>query len=328
MASSAALACAFGVGFLTIQSAGARASMMWKSHVSRMCNHRTVSSIWNVSLMQLSNVWTNVSQRSTFARSRRSLHAFFVKCMHTTSVPLPPNASGGNKGNNGRVVPTSRAPQSVLRRISSTSKKPRHTCWTNAWKSSSNSGTRLKRSFAKPFSATEQNSRYFSAARGSRVRMHVEDVQQAFNRSAACWDISGARSKAPKLRKLLHLGERFGGRPGQCMAQEVLHQLLLAVCMAFMIRHQSAGESAHFVEERGESFAGIACSRTSFLENASRALLQKSQGIQALDNHLNISKLHRVAELGLLPVLPGRRRHRDNRMLKSRRARTTTKIRT
>ena len=86
--------------------------------------------------------------------------------------------------------------------------------------------------------------------------MHVEDVQQASNRSAACWDISGARSKAPKLRKLLHLGERFGGRPVHCIDQEVLHQLLLIVCMAFMILHQSAGESAHFVEERGESFAG------------------------------------------------------------------------
>ena len=70
-----------------------------------------------------------------------------------------------------------------------------------------------------------QSSRYFSAARGPRVRMHVEDVQQASNRSAACWDMSGARSKALKLRKLLHLGERFGGRPGYCMAQQELHPI-------------------------------------------------------------------------------------------------------
>ena len=292
-------------------------------NVSRVYNHRTVWSNWNVSPM-LSNVWANVSQRSASARSRRSLHAFFVTCMHTASVPLPPNASDGNNGNNGRVAPKVQCAPSAPRRNSSVSKKPRPTCWTNAWTSSSNSGTRLKRSFAKPSSATEH-------CITADVSRPLGDPESASCRGRAtsfqpqCSLLGHQRSAFPSAEaaQVAASRRRFGGRPVHCMAQEVLHQLFLAVCMAFMIHHQSAGESAHFVEERGESSAGIACSRTSFLENASRAPLQESQGIQDFDNPLNVSKPHRVAELGLLPVVPGRRGHGDNYMLKSRRARTT-----
>ena len=111
--------------------------------VSRVCNHRTVNSNWNVSLMQLSNVWANVSQRSTSARSRRSLHAFFVKCMHTTmAAPSEYELWQQKKQREGR----SKVQSASIRADFFNIKEAGTHLLDQRQESSSNSGTRLKAS--------------------------------------------------------------------------------------------------------------------------------------------------------------------------------------
>mmetsp|Transcript_3798 Transcript_3798/g.10574 ORF Transcript_3798/g.10574 Transcript_3798/m.10574 type:complete len:218 (-) Transcript_3798:179-832(-) len=143
----------------------------------------------------------------------QALHAFFIKCIHTTSVPLPPNASGGNKGNDGRVAPKVQcAPVGAEKNLFSIKEAATH-----LFDQRSDVLVQLRNTLVEvvcqaiPSHGALQNSRCLSATRGFRVRMHVEDVQQASNRSAACWDSSGVRSQAPKLRMLLHLEEGLEG---------------------------------------------------------------------------------------------------------------------